>query len=498
MKKLIPILILLFGIGACEGDLELAPISDAGSNGFYNSEDDFIQAINGTYQALQFHPDRYIDLNESRSDNIYTPGQAGVRDWNSINNFQNTLATLSTIRNVWNECFNGIMRANTVLDRLGDNGGVISDASLRSRIEGEAKFLRALLYFDLVKWYGKLPLFETFVTPSEALTIGRSPVTDVYSLIISDLEFAGANLPASYSGGDQGRATSLAAKSLLAKVYLTRSGPQLHPDGPCLNSNEYDKALSLLNEVISSGRFEMLPAYASIFAYNNEGNKEIVWDIQYISGGLGAGALYPTGYYDEAWGRAFLPFAGGNPGDGSKRISEDLLATYEAGDLRMEPTFQLGYTDASGTLTDAKFFDKFMDVSKAGGDRFDWPINYPLIRYTDVLMMKAECILQGAAGSQAEVDKIVNDVRARAGLGPVSNVTLDMLLAERRKEFAGENTRWDVLVRTGKVLDVINAWIASEDNSGKMETVTANDIIYPIPQDQLDVKRGLYEQNPGY
>lgn len=489
---------LLLGIVGCEGDLDLAPISDAGSNGFYNTEDDFIQAINGTYETLRFHPDRYVDLDECRSDNIYTPGQSGVRDWNAINNFQNTLATLGTIRNVWNDCFNGIMRANTVLDRLEENGSVISDANLRARIEGEAKFLRSLLYFDMVKWFGKLPLFESFVTPSEALSIGRSPVEDIYALIISDLEYAAANLPASYGGADAGRATSMAAKSILAKVYLTRSGPELHPDGPCLGTNEYGQALDLLNEVINSNRFEMLDDYAAIFDYNNEGNKEIVWDIQYISGGLGVGALFPTAYYDEAWARVNLPFAGGNPGDGTKDISEDLLSAYAAGDLRVEPTFLLDYTDDAGTLIDAQFYDKFMDVSKAGGDRFDWPINYPLIRYTDILMMKAECILQGASGSQDEVDAIVNAVRQRAGLAPVSNVSLDMLLEERRKEFAGENTRWNVLVRTGKVLDVMNAWIAQEDASGKMEQVTANDIIYPIPQDQLDVKRGLYEQNPGY
>ncbi|MCB0585782.1 MAG: RagB/SusD family nutrient uptake outer membrane protein, partial [Phaeodactylibacter sp.] len=95
-------------------------------------------------------------------------------------------------------------------------------------------------------------------------------------------------------------------------------------------------------------------------------------------------------------------------------------------------------------------------------------------------------------------DDIVNAVRDRAGLGPVSNVTLDMLLEERRKEFAGENLRWDDLVRTGKVIDVMNAWIAEEDSSGKINQVINEFIIYPIPQDQMDVKEGLYEQNPGY
>lgn len=490
-------------LGACEEDLNLSPISDAGSNGFYNNPDDFEQAVNGIYATFGVqnnvdYASYYVVLGESRSDNIYTPGQAGVRDWNSINNFQNTIATLGTIRNVWNVTFNGIMRANTVLDQLKEKPDAVPDATLRTRFEAEARFLRAYFYFDLVKWFGKVPIFETFVTPTEALEIARSPVEEVYNLIISDLSFAIDNLPESYSGADRGRATSLAAKGILARVYMTRSGPELHPDGPCLGSNEYGQALTLLDDIISTGKFSMLDNYAGIFDYNNEGNAEIVFDFQFITGGVGAGGYFPTEYYDEGWARVNLPFPGGNPGDGSKRISDDLLNSYEEGDNRVEHTFQLDYEAENGDIIDAQFYDKFMDADMAGGDRFDWSINYPVLRYTDVLMLRAECILQGAPGAQGDVDQIVNAVRDRAGLGPVSNVTLDMLLEERRKEFAGENLRWDDLVRTGKVVEVMNAWIGEEDSSGKMEPVKNEFIIYPIPQDQLDVKAGLYEQNPGY
>jgi hypothetical protein len=374
----------------------------------------------------------------------------------------------------------------------------VPDETLRARFEAEAKFLRALLYFDMVKWFGKLPLIDTFVSPTEALNIERSPVEDVYNLIISDLEFAMNNLPDAYGAADKGRATSFAAKGLLARVYLTRSGPELHPDGPCLGTNEYDQALALLNEIIESGQFAMLDNYADVFAYDNEDNAEIVWDFHYLSGGLGVGALYPTAFYDEAWARINLGFAGGNPPDGPKRVSDDLLNSYEPNDTRMEASVLQGYVNEEGDTVNAIFFDKFINAEQAGGDRFDWPINYPFLRYTDVLLMKAECILQGASGTQSEVDAIVNEVRARAGLGPVANVTLDMLLEERRKEFAAESLRWDDLVRTGRVLEVMNAWIAEEDNANQMQTVTENDIIYPIPQDQLDVKQGLYEQNPGY
>ncbi|GLR18974.1 RagB/SusD family nutrient uptake outer membrane protein [Portibacter lacus] len=503
MKKFILIIFSFVVLVSCEKELNLAPISQVGSNGFFENTNAFTQGINGVYASLgvtgsQDYPSYYVILDESRSDNIYSPGQSGVRDWNAINNFSSTLATLGTINNIWNIAYNGIMRCNTILDQLVENGGVISPAGLKAQYEAEARFIRAFLYFDLVKWFGDVPIFDKFVSPTEALEIGRSPVTDVYNLIISDLEFAIANLPASFSGADQGRATSMAARGILAKVYLTKSGPKLHPNGPCVASGEYDKALTLLNEIINSGQFSMVDDFESIFDYNNEGNSEIVWDLQFISGGVGAGGYYPTEYYDEGWARVNLPFAGGNPGDGSKRISEDLLNSYDDADLRVEPTFQLNYVGDSGDTIDAKFYDKFMDKDFAGGDRFDWSLNYPILRYTDVLMMKAECILQGASGSQSDVDDIVNNVRARAGLDPISDINLDVLLAERRKEFAGENLRWDALVRTGKVLEVMQNFKNTEDSAEKLEEIKADFIIYPIPQKQIDVKKGLYTQNQGY
>lgn len=504
MKKIYFFLFLsVFVLNSCEEDLNLAPISSAGSNGFYQTQNDFTQALNGVYGAFGVqnnvdYPSFYVNLNETRSDNIYSPGQAGVRDWNNINNLLSTLSTLATLKQVWNTTFNAIMRANTLLDKIKENPDAVTDAALRSRMEAEARFLRAYFYFDLVKWFGKVPVFTTFTTPDEALKIGRSPVSEVYDLIISDLKFAIEKLPATYAAADKGRATSMAAKGILARVYLMRSGPQLHPDGPCLASKEYSLALALINDIISSGQFSLQSSYAKIFDYANEGNSEIVWDLQFISGGQAAGAYYPTEYYDEAWGRVNLPFAGGNPGDGNKTISSDLVSSYDAADQRLAATGIFEYKDATGATVSTAFFSKFINKTKAGSDRFEWAINYPVIRYADVLLMKAECILQGASGTQAEVDALVNQVRARAGLAATSNVNLDMLLNERRKEFAGENLRWEDLVRTGKVIDVMNAWRAKVDTGGKIQPMKSDFIIYPIPQEQLDVKKGLYTQNQGY
>mgnify|MGYP001555393783 CR=1 FL=1 len=113
-------------------------------------------------------------------------------------------------------------------------------------------------------------------------------------------------------------------------------------------------------------------------------------------------------------------------------------------------------------------------------------------------MRKAECILHGAGGTQTEADAIVNQVRARAGLAAITNVTLDQLFDERRREFADEGTRWFDLQRSGSLITIMNNWISKEDAGKRINTVTANYIIYPVPQSQLNTAPGLYTQNPGY
>lgn len=499
MKNLsiICILIFMIGLSACEDELNQSPISERGSDNFYQSEGDFIQAINGVYNSLRSYPIWHFELSEIRSDNMYVPGAGGVRDYSAVNNFSVNLATTDYISEVWNVNFNGIMRANTVLTELAATE--VLDETMSQRIEGEAKFLRALYYFDLVRWFGQVPLITETVSPLEALNIPRSPVADVYEVIISDLQDAITLLPDAFQGTNVGRATSHAARGILTRVYLTRSGTQLHPSGPTLGTNDYDAALTLLNEIIESGQYAMLDDYADIFAYDNENNAEIVFDIQFQSGGLGIGGEYVAWQYPEAFSRAAgIPFAGGAYPDAPKTPSDDLLASFAENDVRDEVSITEGYM-MDGNYVVNPFISKYLDMDYLGVDRFDFELNYPVLRYTDVLLMKAEAILQGAAGSQQEVDDIVNEVRERAGLDPLANVDLEMLLEERRREFIGEGLRWHDLVRTGTVLDIMNEWLEGLDDDGIMpDQIDETAIIYPIPQNQLDVKQGLYEQNPGY
>ena len=287
--------------------------------------------------------------------------------------------------------------------------------------------------------------------------IPRSPVSDVYDLVISDLNDAIGKLPETYPATSKGRASSLVAKAFLGLVYLTRTGATYGIEGPGLGTTEYSEAVTLFNEVINSGKFTWVINYPNIFSYTNEGNGDIVFDIQAIGGNtgdVGVGARFPSEIYDGAYGLAIgLGFPGGADTDSPKAPSKDLQKSYEAGDLRYTFSILPSYVNLSGNTVSTGQFMKFLDASKKGADRFNWPINYPVLRYTDVLMMKAEAIVRGGfggLGTQQDVDNIVNLVRKRAGLADVSGVTLDMLLLERRLEFAGEGLRWHDLVRSGK------------------------------------------------
>lgn len=500
MKKIpfiLPALTALL-LASCTDQLNQVPISAATTATFYSQPNDFIQGVNAIYNDLRTYPDRLLNLSETRADNLYALSDGGVRDWDGIASFQKTIASNPYISEAWSTNFNGIYRANVLLEQLQKNGALIPDAGLRNRLEAETKFLRAFFYFDLIRYFGKVPLIDRPVTANEALAIKRSPVADVYALILADLTFAATNLPETYAVADRGRATRYAAKAALALVYMTRSGPTYDIEGPGLGLNEWSLALTQLNEIIASGRFSFLPGYANIFSYTNENNAEVVFDVQYANG------LTPVVGSTFAWLLApdtwFL--ANGKAVQGGltiRPVSNDLLNSYAAADTRKAFSIQTGHI-YNGVTEPRSFFKKYVDLTRVPtNNRIDWPINFIVYRYTDILMLKAECILRGAAGgTQAEVDAIVNQVRVRAGLPTATGTTFPQLLQERRKEFAGEGSRWHDLVRSGLVDTIVPAWIAAEDVQKRILPFQKTSIIYPIPQAELDAQPGLYTQNAGY
>jgi len=488
---LIPLLILL---GSCEKQLDQIPVSSVTTENFYSNNSDFLQAVNGAYSQLSAYPSQALWLGEMRSDNINATSD-GNRDWDGINNFTPNITTVGFITNAWKSNFNGIFNVNNVLQALETKGSVIGSDALVTRYTAECRFLRAFYYFQLVRLYGKVPLLSTPKTATEVNTIPRSSVADLYTFIEDDLTYAAANLPASFTGADLGRATSYAAKGVLGLVYMTKSGPTYGVDGAGLNSNEYSKAAALFDEIITGSPYSFAADYSSIFSYTNENNSEVVFDVQFASSLNGASFpshLVPVAYwtgigisntYGNGYGTSTFPVT-------TSLVNSYTINTVSGTDLRYAFNVATAYKNGP-------FIKKYIDITKKGTAGTDWPINFIVLRYTDVLMMKAECILHGAGGTQADADAIVNKVRARAGVGALANVTLAALMAERQREFLGEGLRWNDLIREGLAVTQMNVW-RTADAITKINEVVPNYVIYPVPASELQTTAGLYTQNPGY
>lgn len=496
--------IVLTGLFSCTKQLNQLPVSSLTTTNFYTNKSDFIQAVSGVYSKLKAYPDEALWMGEMRSDNVNASSD-GNRDWQGINDFSPNLTNTGMIVNAWNDNFSGIANANSVLDKLTSKGQNIGDDSLRNRFTAECRFLRGFFYFNLLRFYGKVPIIDKVMTTNEVLTVHQSPIKDIYTFIEADLQYAIDHLPASYSGTDIGRATSYAAKGLLGLVYMTASGPTYGIDGPGMDSKQYDKALSLFNDIIASGKYTFASNYSSIFSYTNENNKEVLFDVQFQSTtnpGDFPSMLVPSAY----WSGIGLSGYGNGYGTTAYNVPQNLSYSYRAtagGKIDNRDTFniQRGFALSTSTPKDLDttrpFIKKYINVALRGTSYKDWPINFIILRYTDILMMKAECILHGAGGTQADVDAIVNQVRARAGIAPVTNVDMNGLMEERRREFLGEGLRWNDLVREGMAVTTMNNWIAS-DGITTIAKVVPDYIIYPIPQEEILVKPGLYTQNPGY
>jgi hypothetical protein len=517
MKKIFLCLSLacaLVTLGGCEKDLEQNPLSTGSVPDFYKTAADFDQAMSSVYNSLRGYPDREVILSELRSDNMFAVSSIGSRDWDPINNFSSALLVVNPyVADAWASDFSAIFRANTMLAQLAENGAVTG--SLRSRYEGEAKFIRAFMYLDLVRKFGRVPVIDKPLIPQEVAKIGRSEVSAVYTLIESDLRTAISNLPISYTGGNVGRVTAGAAKGMLALMYLTKSGPDYGIKGPGMASNEYDKANVLLDDIINAtgtARYSLLTgaatSYASIFSPTNENNSEVIFDIQYISNGTGTlgssfmNVVVPDAFYTSTTNLA-LPFSAGSVE--IKPVSNDLNnVSYAANDTRRAANIQQGFTNA-GTTDLRPFYKKYLNVAGKGTSRTDWATNFIVLRYADILMMKAECEVRNIGGSPASAAARLTPLRTRAGQPALTTIDLAGLMEERRREFAGENLRWNDLMRSGLALSVLNGWIPREDPPAGQPPVykitrplTANLLLLPVPQVELSSAPGVYEQNLGY
>lgn len=469
---------------SCNSFLDPKPKDILAPENFYKSSSDAVAAVNGIYDSNKgSYSLFYWYMADIASDDINASSNFGS-DGHRLAEYSFD-ASEGAIASIWGTAYWMINRANAALDRI---PAITMDETLKARLLGEARYLRATAYFDLVRFYGDVPLIEHEVKSLVGLDIARTPSAQVYALIISDLQAAVPVLPASYSGADLGRATSGAAKTLLAKAYLTKG--------------DWANAAATTGAIISSGQYRLNAVWKDNFRIATEFiNPESIFEVNYDH------------LLDPGNGSIFnlfsLPqeFPGGDA-YGLMYLTPSLVASYAANDQRgNHGTFMISpYTDAlsrtsSWQVPPGAAFDKYLDeTSDQNMKSRSWASqdnNWVVARFADVLLMHAEAVNEGGAAGPMSATAALDSVRKRAGLAPttaVGQVALrDAIRTERRKEFVFEGSRWFDLSRWG----ILDAALRAKQTEMGYTVRGARSNLYPIPQSEIDINHNL-TQNPGW
>lgn len=463
MKKIIILILVGFTTFTCSDSFtELAPISNRNGEDFYNTVNDFEAAINSSYSGLQdegVYGRAYWAMFEMRSDNTdQGPDATGLaRQYTEINEFTED-ALNEQVGNAWSDSYKVIANCNVILDRIVT---IEMDAVVKNRITGEALFLRSLMYYHLAVAFGNIPLQITPFIPGDELT--QVNAATVYAQLIIDLTAAEENLLPSYSGTQVGKATRGAAATLLAKVQLT------------LGANA--DAETTLRRVISTYGYSLEAEYSDLWGVSNENNGESIFEVQFISGGIGQGSSFTNEFspsVDLQTGQGF----------GRNRPTATLATTYEEDDTRFSPSMGISYVNGDGDTVIQNYIKKYHSDPPNENDS---DINFVVLRYADVLLMLAEAI-----GENSEAYNLINQVRSRAGLSDIDGNTpgtfSEKLLNERQLELAFENHRWADLLRFGVAAEKVNAAEPFISTSSVKE-------LFFIPQREMDINPGFNQNN---
>ena len=485
-------LALTLSLSSCESWLEVEPNDTRTTDYFYSTPSEMEQALIGIYNGLLPISDYSWLMSEVRSDNAWVDKTTDKqRDYIDIGTFNPNISTISTLSGAWNDLYEIVARANMFLSKT--DGVTFSSETIKNQFIGEAKFLRALAYFDLVRYFGRIPIVLEPVSVNEAMAIKQSePVT--------------------------------AAKALLGRVYLTMAGYPIQ--------DESKKALAeqLFSEVIdyafANNKYWASTAdeWKKIWISEND-NKYHIFEIQNIAAkNYGNPMVFNSvPAVNDSYTKIQMS---GNRIWCEARLAGRFKVTDTEGvslDKRCPSTINTDdFVDDDGVpYTGGEFFQKFFehkmkrkllgfeDIDDQIADRTYFPINYPLIRLEDVMLMYAEIV-----GPTDKAISLVKLIQERAGVSTIpSSVTpekfAEIVDMERRLELASEGIRWHDLVRQNRYVEVLQDMFKFYGTGGtevisKPETyelyklVTKDSYIYPIPDSQMKVKEGLYEQNKGY
>ena len=463
---------------------EEAPFSIDSEN-YFNSEEDYNNALVAAYDMLH---SSYVNvlLGEIASDNTLSGGESAtdVIGFQQVDEMSHTSVN-SNVKNIWDWMFAGVQRCNYILE-FKDK----TDFTGKNQIIAETRFLRAYYQFELVKWFGGIPLKgDMRFKLGDEKTIPRSPIADVYASIESDLNYAINNLNVNPS--QVGRVTKGAAQALLGKIYLYQ--------------NKFQQAANVLDNVINDGNYSLVSDYATIFENNNENNVESVFEIQYtdtqgagfeclqcsegnVAVGFNGirnfnGPLFDSGYsFNIPTSEAFNSY---QPGDKRRDVAIlDIVAFATANNA----TYGQGYKHTG--YFNRKYLPRKGD-SNIGDQNLTNPNNYRSIRYADVLLMAAEAYNRGNI-DDGKARLYLNQVRRRAfgdtthDVNSTGAALTDAIWAERRLELMGEGHRFFDLVRTGKAAGTIPGFTANKNE------------VFPIPIEEIQFSAGNWSQNQGY
>ncbi len=468
-------------------DKELLNVEPKNGYTFYNfpkNEDQVNQAVVACYSRVrQLVNDRYWIWGEMYSDNTsfnYNPGDRGGVNTEQIDEHIYTTDN-GAIKGFWDDTYDGILRSNFALeylDKITFRSAIVKDTRI-----AEAKFWRAWHYFHLVQLFGDVPVVTKVITdPQEGRTYGRIPALEVYNnQIIPDLKEAVAKLPVKAEA--TGRLNKAAAEILLAKVYMV--------------NKKFGDAVPLLESIQTQG-YRLNAAYADNFDPLKKNSSEAIVEMQSDVTQAITFGFAPT---LTPWGTGTTVFAGGsNSRGGLNQPTNEINALYEATDTRKAAN--IGSIDVSATRKGVLYLKKYIQFDITTKTN---PVNFPLLRYADALLMYAECLNELGYGNTKAFDAL-NAIRKRAGvpekkaedLGSQDTFRKAVDL-ERRLELLGENHRWYDLLRTGQVDAVMKAHGLAEKKV--KTTVVASGYLTPrplLPISSYDVRQWGYPQNPGW
>jgi hypothetical protein len=500
------LLVLLTG---CKKDiLDKSPLDQFSSETFFKGATEANMALMGIYNSYDDNWYQYDFMSDNNYCHHAWQGSLEFSKWQ-----QNSSSGRAS--NKWTIAYRTIGRVNSFLQNI---DAVTMDESVKNRMKGEARFFRGLLYADLIHFYGDVPLILKTLSLSEA-EVSRTAKDQVLKAVLEDLDFAAANLPNTYSGSDVGRATKGAALAFKTRTLLY--------------NKKWQEAVDAAKQVIDLGVYELYPNYEGLFREENENNKEVIFDIQYARdlrpqlwpSTAVSFSEWPTpgvsvdiidAYYTTGGVPITASGSGYNPQNPFVNRDPRLAATFvlpgsQYGSIKYIPALDQQPTGARPR--------KYADIENP--NKNNCGINYILMRYADVLLMRAEALIEAGNTSQ-EVYDLINRVRQRVNMPKIENVEgaglsqgqlREILRHERRVEFAMEGTRYSDMRRWEDVSTVhdvygynINKLSDPSDQSKwvfervKLDTRSfdANKgWLWPIPLAEMQNNKKM-TQNPGY